>query len=138
MTPHTDEPNGSFGLLACGTDGCWSIDLDESPDGTAWSLQLDGPQVYLAFALRNLGVVAEALAYIRTGPRRSGGLTLGHFGSASVMLHWDDEYSDRCFLIVGPQAQSTLRVSLSTRDTHSIAAALEQIVDDLPPDAHAG
>lgn len=59
MKPESDA-NGGFGLLANGTAGCWSVDLDESPDGQEWSLQLDGPQVYLAFPISKLAAIHAA------------------------------------------------------------------------------
>jgi hypothetical protein len=134
---NTDNPDDRYGLLACGSSGRWSVDLDESHDGTEWSLQLDGPQVYLTFAVSNLRVVGAALEYFQSGRPRGDVLPLGNFESAGVSLHWDDEDTGRCFLIVGPGARSTLRVALSAADTGMIADALEQVLDDLPPEARA-
>ncbi len=134
--PHdVNESNEPFGLLACGSSGRWTVDLDESMDGTKWSLQLDGPQIYLAFAVEDLGVIGNALAYLRLMRNRDSQLTLGHFSSASVSLFWDNEDNERCFLIVGPRARSTLRVSLQAEDTRMLAEALEQVLDDLQPEA---
>lgn len=127
-----DTPNGAFGLLACGSSGRWSVDVDESSDGTGWTLELDGPAVYLVFALRDLSVARQALNYLRQSPSRRGVLPLGHFESAGVSLHWDNEDGGRCFLIVGPQARSTLRMTLTADDTRCLAEALDQVVDDLP------
>ncbi len=130
MKPDADERTEGFGLLACGSSGHWRVDLDESGDGTAWLLELDGPQVYLTFAVRNLEVVREALNYLRS--RREEVLPIGNFGSASVAFHWDNEDFPRCFLIVGPDTHSVVRISLSAEDTRSLGEALEQVIEDLP------
>lgn len=135
MTRDTDESNECFGLLASGTSGRWTVDLDESTDGTKWSLQLDGPQIYLAFAVEDLGVIGDALAYLRSVGNRDSQLTLGHFSSASVSLFWDNEDNGRCFLIVGSRGRSTLRVSLTAEDTKMLAEALEQVLSDLQPES---
>jgi hypothetical protein len=137
MKLDTDEPNEGFGLLANGSAGQWAIDLDESPDGTRWSLQLDGPQVYLDFAVKKLGVIAKALDYLRSGRTRTDPLPLGTFGPADVSFHWDNEDNGRCFLIVGLKA-GCMRVSLSAQDTVMLADALEQVLEDLPPEARSG
>jgi hypothetical protein len=133
MTRDTDE--SKFGLLACGSSGRWTVDLDESRDGTKWSMQLDGPQTYISFAVDDLAVIGNALTYLRSGGSRDSQLVLGRFGSAHVSLFWDNEDGGRCFLIVGPQAGSALRVSLYREDTAMLAEALEQILNDLRPEA---
>jgi hypothetical protein len=137
MNDDVGELGGTFSLLACGSSGHWRVDLDESPDGTEWSLQLDAPRVYLAFAVHDLGVVRSAVDYLRSTQDRVNPLPLGHFASAAVSVQWDDEYADRCFLIVGLHARSALRLTLSADDTVMLAAALEQVLEDLPPEARA-
>ena len=127
------EQTDGFGLLACGVSGRWSVDLDESPDGTEWSMQLDGPAVYLAFAVRHPGVVREALDHLRSDRKPATALPLGHFGPAGVSLHRDDEDVARCFLVVGPTARSAVRVTLSADDVAMLIDALEQVLADLSP-----
>jgi hypothetical protein len=87
--------------------------------------------------------VREAFDYLQRGraPTASiarpkteveGGLILGRFGSMSVSLFWDDEVSARCFLVVGPRARSTFRVTLGAEDVRALVEALGQAVKDLP------
>lgn len=132
MTKPESDANGSFGLLANGTAGCWSVDLDESQDGREWSLQLDGPLLYLAFPIHDLTVIQSAIEYLRGGRHRADALSLGQFESAGVSLHRDDEFPDRCFLIVGPRTRATMRFALSAEDATMLAEALEQVQQDLP------
>ena len=137
MNDDANHPNGNFGLLACGSSGRWTVDIDESPDGTEWSLQLDGPQVYLAVSLQSLGVLANVHEYLRSGRASDPELPFGHFGAARVSLNWDNEDVRRCFVIVSG-VRDALRVTLSAEDTVMLAAALEQVLDDVPPEARTG
>jgi hypothetical protein len=77
-------------------------------------------------------VIGKTLDYLRAGRTRTEALQLGCFGSASVILQWDNEDFPRCFLIVGPNARAVLRVSLFSEDIAMLAEALEQVVEDLP------
>ena len=132
MNTNTDELGDTFGLLACGSAGGWAVDLDESSDGSRWSLQLDGPQVYFVCEIRDLHVVKSAVDYLHSSRNGADGLPLGCFNSAAVRLHWDNEDVRRCFLIVGSPNRSTFRVTLSAEDASALATALEQVLDDLP------
>jgi hypothetical protein len=88
------------------------------------------------FQLGDPGVLRRALEFLRghrRGPvqaasRRERGdddLVLGRFGASPVSLIWDDEDFARCFLVVGPQARSTMRVSLYGEDIDQLIQALE-------------
>ena len=129
MNPDTHEQH-NFDLLAAGVSGAWSVDLDESTDGTAWALQLDGPHVYLAFEVRDLAAIRSAAEYLRAH-RTGEPVALGCFASQSVTLHWDDEFPDRCFLIVGPSDRASMRLTLSAEDAESLGDALGQIAEEL-------
>jgi hypothetical protein len=141
MKPKTDQPTGNLGMTANGSSRRWYVAVDETLDVAEWSLEIDGPQAYLVFQLRGPQVVLEAARFLRSGPashrkdgRRgeTGELLLGRFGSASVSLVWDDEGSGRCFLVVGPKARSTLRLTLEADDVRRIREALVQVLEDMP------
>lgn len=139
--PHkNNQPAGELGLVANGSSGKWDVAVDEALDGSAWFLELDGPQAYVVFQLRSPQVVSEAERFLQTclaapsaGGRRDAGreLILGQFGSASVSFIGDDEDFPRCFLVVGPKAKSTLRLSLDGDDLRMLTEALNQVVEDL-------
>jgi hypothetical protein len=138
-TPTPDK----LGLLANGTSARWDVSVDEYFDRAEWLLEIEGPQTYLVFQLRELSAVREALDFLRSAPLHTSGnngrassaaegaLILGRFGSASVSLVWDNENFPRCFLVIGPKARSTFRLSLDAEDIQMLAQALEQVVEDL-------
>ena len=144
MNQKDEKPTGGVGLLANGSSGRWSIAVDEAVDRDEWSLEIDGPEVYLAFQLADLTIPLKALHFLEVevqgqGAREVRGrqvgedaLTLGHFGAASVSLVRDNEDFARCFLVIGPRARSTLRLSLDEEDIRRFTDALRQVVADLP------
>jgi hypothetical protein len=139
MQRDTDLFSKTTCLLANGSSGRWDVAVDESVDGSDLSMELENGPVYLFFKLQSLENVRQAFAYLRSGPDRSRrddeqSLRLGHFGSSTVSLIWDDEDPLRCFLVIGPSALSTLRLTLDGEDIRSLLAALEQVVEDLPPE----
>src|SRR5262249_49837243 len=108
--------------------------VNEALDGVGWSLELDGPQTYLVFQLQDLQVLQKALSFLQSGNgAEEGVLHLGRFGSASVSLLWDNENFPKCFIIVGPKARSTRRLSMEAEDIQALREAVEQVVKDLPP-----
>jgi len=144
MDRKDEKPTGRVGLLANGSSGPWSIAVDESVDRDEWSIEIDGPQVYLVFQLAELTTPLKALQFLQLEltaerarePRRrqvgEDALTLGHFGPASVSLVRDNEDFARCFLVIGPRARSTFRLSLDEEDIRRFTDALRQVVADIP------
>jgi hypothetical protein len=49
------------GLLATGSSGRWSIDVDEALDRGEWFAQIESPEIYLIVQLRGPDVILEAL-----------------------------------------------------------------------------
>jgi hypothetical protein len=141
MANKLDQPaTQRLGLLGLGATRRWDVAVDESPDGNGWSLELDGRQAYLVFRLQDLNVLPAALSYLQAAVNAqdtggNNGLVLGRFGSSSVSLMWDNEDPLRCFLLVGPESDATLRLSFDGEDIRMLVEALRQIVADLPKPA---
>jgi len=142
MKDKSEEPSEGLGLLANGSSRRWDVAVDEALDREEWSLEIDGPQTYLVFQIRDLEIIPEALRFLQSGlqsdqsPRRrqkddEGALPLGRFGSASVSLVWDNEDFQRCFIVIGPGARSTARLSLGADDVRMLIEALRQVTKDL-------
>jgi hypothetical protein len=129
-----------YGLLASGSSRRWEVTVDESLDHeNEWSVELDGPNVYLVFQLKDLRPLVEAVEFLERGcdPKTSKAAAsqahpLGQFGSASVLLIWDNEEAPRCFLVVGPRSRSTMRLTLQADDIQALLQALREAVQDLP------
>lgn len=143
MKDSTTEMQGA-GLLAHGTSPRWEISVDEGSDGHELSLEIEGPQVYLVFRLRDLAVISEAIAFLQQTPDATNGkgdhpqrqrnvmeLGLGQFGSVPVSLLWDNEDFPRCFILVGPSTQSALRITFDSSDISMLIEALQQVAEDI-------
>ena len=149
MIDDITTPGEELGLLASGTSSRWDVAVNGFLDRDEWLIEIEGPQTYLVFQLRELSAVHEALGFLRAGPGRQSPengqvnsipeteLALGRFGSAAVSLIWDNEDFPRCFLIAGPKERCTLRLSLYAEDIQMLIQAIEQVVEDLPhPEEH--
>src|SRR5260370_38632253 len=64
--PEQTTPGETF-LLANGSSGGWGVDVDESPDGPEWTLQLDSAQTHLVFRLPDSPVIQDALDFLDPG-----------------------------------------------------------------------
>src|SRR5205807_382899 len=119
------ESQGSptLGLAANGSAGGWDVAIDETTAGEhKWFAQIEGPSVYLYFELPSPAAVGDLVRFLdqRSGigngplPPDSVGkgesLSVGSFGQSRVRLVWDDEYADRCFVVIGPSATATVRL----------------------------
>jgi hypothetical protein len=140
-----EESMTQFGLMANGSCGLWNIEVDESLDGDAWTMSIDGPQIYVVFRLQDLEVPRKTLGFLnsqikpppsRTSPKRPTSdsvLRLGRLGSAPVALLRDDEVAARYFILIGGKGRSAVRVSLHAEDVRSWVGALSEMVKDLYP-----
>jgi hypothetical protein len=142
-----DNQPSEWLLLACGSSGHWSIDVDESLAGTEFEIQFQSPTIYLNFRLANLDVLSTVKRFLQSvigtsethavGAHTDGidsELNLGTFGSAPVFLVRDNEDFPRCFLKVYGQSDSVLFVNLYEPDIQMLIAAITQVLDDLSHD----
>jgi hypothetical protein len=146
MNRELEKSTGGIGLVANGTSRLWDVEIDESLDrDNEWSCQIEGPNAYLVFQLRNLKVVTSMIDFLQRGPECAGGcdqpwseekdsLTIGKFGRGTVSLLRDNERPPRCFLVISPKAKSVLRLTFHEEDIAMLLEALSQVAKDLPPD----
>lgn len=132
-----------LGLLATGSCGGWRIDLDEATSGPdRWFLQVEGPTAYFYFEIPSSGVIDEIDRFLTSRPpaggRRTGSdaqsdweLVIGADPQSPVLLLRDDEFNDRFFLRIGCADSLCVRYTLQGEDVKSVAAALEQVREDL-------
>lgn len=144
MNRSLEKAAPNSGLVATGSSRLWDIAIDESLEReNEWTAEIEGPQVYLVFQLRDRDVISESLEFLQARTRANGQphrqaagpdtLTLGKFGAASVSLMWDDEGFPRCFIVIGPKAKSTFRLTLHEDDIQMLVGALREVIRDFSP-----
>jgi hypothetical protein len=144
MEFEADRGSGGGGLLANGSSRLWDVAVEEALDrDKEWSLEIDGPTVYLVLQLHDLDVISKAVGFLderlngdpsqrRLRESAAGeSLLIGRFGQTSVELVWDNEEAARCFLVIGPRARSTVRLTLQEDDVNMLLEALRQVAEDL-------
>ena len=133
MNPENGRPAAEYGLAGNGSSRQWDVAVEESLDGGAWTLEIEGPQTYFVFQLREAQALSDVTRFLlepatpdRTGPPYTarGELMIGRFGSAPVSFVWDDEEAARCFLVVGPQGVCSLRLSLDGEDVRMLGGGV--------------
>ena len=135
----TRSKPATLGLLANGSCGRWTIDVDEATSGPdQWFMQIEGPSVYFDFQLPSPRIIERIHHFLRPqqpsggGSQSEGELAIGTGKSAPVRLLRDDEFDDRFFLVVGLSDGPVVRYTLAGDDVKCISAALEQVLEDLP------
>ena len=134
------------GLLAIGSSGAWTIDVDEVlPEGMQWRAQLDGPSISLDFGLRSLDVFDKLARFPSAdlqhrdtsngSAERGDSLLLGGNDRTPVLLVKDDEYDDRFFIRIGQPDDIIAWFTISGKDVSEISEAARQIQEELEEDA---
>lgn len=136
MNRQAAKRTGTTGLLASGSSGAWELAIDESvADKPEWYAQIEGPAIDVYFAIHSPEAMVDALRFLRRLPagedQKAASLRIGTFGRAGVTLYRDDEFVDRCFLVIGADGKSCLRLTLAGEDLESFVEALRQVDADL-------
>lgn len=138
--PATRALTEETGLVASGSSGDWTVDVDHTLGGRPrYLMQLDSPRTYVHFQLLNRQIVATMREYLRRAASSGmlnddGSLLLGTSGQSRVLLIWDDEFHDRCFLIVGFGGKALVRITLLVDDVTALEEALGHVLADLSDD----
>jgi hypothetical protein len=133
-----------LGLLANGSSGPWEISVDETISGTErWFAQIEGTSVYLYFEIHSPNILREAVEFLApprdrksessTSSQSHGRLMISKDEGVPVSLVRDDEYEDRCFIVVGPGDSPIVRLSFAGVDLEDLIEALRQVEQDIPP-----
>jgi hypothetical protein len=137
--PHV-ESNETLGLLANGSSGQWDVAIDETTSGVErWFVQIEGPIVSFYFEITSPKVLEKMIQFfeerIKKPHSKSTGkncsLSIGEAEGSPVTLVKDDEYADRCFLLMGPENRPVVRFTLAGADLVSLTSALRQAKEDL-------
>ena len=126
-----------LGLLANGSSGPWEFSVDETISGDErWFAQIEGPSVYISFEILSPDIVGEAATFLAPPDDKEREL-IGSAGGSNrlriskspgipVSLVRDDEYKDRCFIVIGEGDSLTVRYTLAGEDLADLAEALRQ------------
>jgi hypothetical protein len=131
-----------MGLLANGSSGPWEVSVDETISGDErWFAQIEGPSVYVSFEIPSPNLIGEAVRFLApphdeerepiSSAKGRGGLCMSKCQRIPVSLVRDDEYEDRCFLIVGPDDSPVVRYSFAGEDLENLLEALRQANHDI-------
>jgi hypothetical protein len=134
-SPEAHDEN--MGLLANGSSGPWEVSVDETISGDErWFAQVEGPSVYVSFEIPSPNIIGEAVRFLAkrepiSSERGHGGLCMSMCQGIPVSLVRDDEYEDRCFLIIAPGGSPVVRYAFAGQDLENLLEALRQVNQDL-------
>ena len=144
----SENPGESLGLLANGSAGPWEVSIDESVSGVERSFaQIEGPSVWLYFEIPSPDIIPKMIEFLlpsrskraelpSCSPESSGELLdISGPEETPVSLVRDDEYKDRCFIVVGRSESPIVRLSIAGEDLGNLVEALRQVQDDIHPSA---
>lgn len=143
MTTAAKSSKG-FGLVANGSSGAWEVAIEQTIKGPErWFAEIEGPAVCLFFELADREIIEQILTFLANGsPRHNGrrrsrrensedSLTIGQFGRSPVSLVRDDEFPDRCFLVIGPTNKASVRVTLAGEHLQDFLAAIRETHEEM-------
>lgn len=133
-----------IGLIGIGTCGNWEVQIDETVAGLQkWYFQIEGPTVSFNIeipSLTSLPSIAAELSKPKQDPpvitahileQHTSSIPLGTLGGLPVLLLRDDEYSDRCTLLIDGNRGGTVRILIAGDDLQQFVSALSEAIDDL-------
>jgi len=139
---NSEAQDENFGLLANGSSGPWEVSIDETVSGLErWFAQIEGPSIYFDFELSSLDIIPTTIRFLTAlaereevshdSSRTNGVLLISKANQTPVSLVRDNEFEDRCFVVVGHIDRPMVRYSLIGDDSHNIVEALHQVAKDL-------
>jgi hypothetical protein len=118
----------------------WIVEIDEGPAGEDWQLEIDSPEIYLSCQVSDRTVLERAITLLDSSltvrmpkkqkfTRKRDEVSLGRFNGNAVQLLRDDEDFIRCFIVIGQQARSTMRISLDEARIQAFLEALRKALE---------
>jgi hypothetical protein len=125
--PEAAPPHG---LVANGSAGAWTVEVDETTSGEQrWLVQIEGPACDISFEVASLTVIDLILDFFERETLEE--VAVGFSGTCAVTLVRDNEYPDRCFFVVGAPASPVVRIPLAGTDLGLLAEVFRQARQDL-------
>ncbi len=132
----------NVGLLANGSSGPWEFSVDETISGNErWFAQIEGPSVYISLEIPSPDIVSQAVRFLAPPHDKereliasaggNGWLSISKSPGIPVFLVRDDEYEDRCFIVVGHDDSLVVRYSFAGDDLENLVEAMRQAYQDI-------
>ncbi len=141
MTKQPAADDYWFDLVASGSSGQWRVFIDETHAGPEkWYAQIQGPSVYFSFEISSAQTIDRLVHFLEQIPvsNRSSrskkddrSLLIGRDKRLPVTVIRDEEYADRCFLVVGTGGGSLVRYSLAGAELAKFTEALRKARNEL-------
>lgn len=127
---------GEYGLVAFGRSGDWELTVDEVLGGRQyWCLQIESPLVCIQCGVESLTALAGLQRLLETSGNESSApvdsIKIGLYYEHPVLVRLDNEFSDRCFIIIGDSGEARFEVILAGKDFIDFRDAVSQVVDEL-------
>ena len=128
-----------YGMAAFGRSGDWELAVDELlGERQKWCLQIESPVVSFQCGISSLDVFAQLKRLLASSDVSEYGehtsVEIGVYYDRAVIIHRDNELSDRCFITIGDSAEARFEVTLAGKDFNDFQEALSQVVGELELD----
>ncbi|TWT64194.1 hypothetical protein [Rubinisphaera italica] len=125
-----------YGMAAFGRSGDWELAVDEIlGERQHWCLQIESPFVSLQCGIPCLDVFAELKHLLAKSDSNAydenNSVEVGLYYDRPVIVHRDNEFADRCFIIIGDSAEARFEVTLAGKNFNEFREALSQVVEEL-------
>lgn len=131
-------------LVASGSSGPWQVFVDEAHTGPdRWFAQIRGPSVYFSFEILSPHMIDRLHQFLEhpsaapsnhlasRSDKNKDSLRLGKESRCPITFLRDNEYTDRCFLVVGSVGKPVVRYSLEGTDLAKLTEAVRQVREEL-------
>ncbi len=135
LRDHPSDHDLSTGLMACGSSGAWTIDIDATTSGIArYFARIENPFIYLSFEITSLTVINEAIEFfaeVESKNDRSGTLVLSDNNTTQVRLIRDDEFADRFFLVIESEGGTVVHLTIAEDHLAQLTDALRRVREEV-------
>lgn len=133
MSDRDDRASLNLALAALGRSGDWGVDVDRTlslPE--RWFLSIEGPAVYANFEIVSSRVIDAILGLPAFGGADPvAEIEVGRYGENRVDFRQDDEFADRCFVVINCGSECTVWLTLAGEDAFHVVNALRQVREEL-------
>jgi hypothetical protein len=141
ISTQSAENDYGFDLVASASAGPWRVLIDETHSGPEkWFVQLHGPSVYFSFEISSPKTIDTLVHFLEQSAesnpsssrnKSNSSLLVSTPSEVPVTVIRDDEYADRCFLVLGAEAGVIVRYTFAGVDLANLTEALRKTKNEL-------